>query len=140
LTVAGVSPGAMRSRADAWPSTSTRTATSPGAGPPLPFHLVMLDPLHKALLEAIERAWETGCPVAGPAAREQLASIAVRRWRSFGRRTRKRRPSDSDRIEDLAKGLRDALEADRSLVGPLMEDYRHLARVLAQMLRDLTDE
>jgi hypothetical protein len=52
----------------------------------------------------------------------------------------KRRPSDDDRIEDLAKGLRDSLEADRSLVGPLVEDYRHLARVLALVLRDLTNE
>jgi hypothetical protein len=34
------------------------------------------------------------------------------------------------RVEDLAKGLRDAFEADRQLVGPLMEDYRVLARTL----------
>jgi hypothetical protein len=34
------------------------------------------------------------------------------------------------RVEDLAKGLRDAFEAGRQLVGPLMEDYRFLARTL----------
>jgi hypothetical protein len=33
----------------------------------------------------------------------------------------------------LAKGLRDALEPDRRLVGPLMEDYRQLAFTLGQV-------
>jgi hypothetical protein len=64
----------------------------------------------------------------------------LRRWRSFGNRAGKRRPSDEARIEDLAKGLRDCLEPDRSLVGPLMEDYRYLARVLAPVLKNVTRE
>ena len=37
----------------------------------------------------------------------------------------------SARIEDLAKGLRDHFEENPQLVGPLMDDYRHLAGVLA---------
>jgi hypothetical protein len=100
----------------------------------------MVDPAIKAVLSAIDQAWEAGCPVAGPAAREQLASTALRRWHSFHRRARERSPSDNARIEDLAKGLRDALEADRSLVGPLMEDYRYLARMLAPVLKNVTHE
>lgn len=35
------------------------------------------------------------------------------------------------RIEDLAKGLCAAFESTPDLVGPLMVDYRHLARTLA---------
>jgi hypothetical protein len=101
---------------------------------------VTVDPALQALLAAVHRAWEEGCPVAGPQARELLASTALRRWRSFGRRSRERRLSDDARIEDLAKGLRDSLEPDRSLVGPLMEDYRYLARVLAPVLKDVMRE
>jgi hypothetical protein len=41
------------------------------------------------------------------------------------------------RVEDLAKGLRDTYEERRELVGPLIEDYRHLAAVLANELRPL---
>jgi hypothetical protein len=100
----------------------------------------MVDPALQALLAAVNRAWEEGCPVAGPKAQVQLASTALRRWRSFGRRAGKRLPSGDARIEDLAKGLRDSLEPDRSLVGPLMEDYRYLARVLAPILKDITRE
>lgn len=90
----------------------------------------------QALLKAIEGAWDAGCPVAGPVAREVLAASALRRWRSFDRRTRHRHASDDARVEDLAKGLRDKFESDRRLVGSLMEDYRHLARILAAVLRD----
>jgi hypothetical protein len=100
----------------------------------------MTDAALKSLLAAVDRAWEAGCPVAGPKGRDQLAKTALRRWRSFRRRARERRPSDDARIEDLAKGLRDAIEADRRLVGALMEDYRYLARVLASVLRTVTHE
>jgi hypothetical protein len=59
---------------------------------------------------------------------EAMARIALRRWRSLSRR-HKNRPGLSERevVEDPAKGLRDAYEPDRRLVGPLMEDYRHVA-------------
>lgn len=88
----------------------------------------------KPLIETLERAWESGCPIAGPRARERLARAALRRWRSAGRRIRERRPPDEARIEDLAKGLRDALEADPRRVGREMEEYRHVAGLLVPVL------
>jgi hypothetical protein len=78
--------------------------------------------------------WESGCPVASPDGRETMVRVAVRRWRSSGRRGGAKPQSRDERIEDLAKGLRDAFEADRRLVGPLMKDYRHLARSFADVL------
>jgi hypothetical protein len=78
--------------------------------------------------------WESGCPVASPEDRETMVRIAVRRWRSSERRGGAKRQSRDERIEDLAKGLRDAFETDRRVVGPLMDDYRHLARAFAEIL------
>jgi chemotaxis regulatin CheY-phosphate phosphatase CheZ len=89
--------------------------------------------IHKRVVEAVELAWEQGCPVAQRA--EETASIAVRRWRSSVRRK-----IDNDDLEarvlDLAKGLIAAFEKDPSLVGPLKEDYLYLSRKLADVLRD----
>ncbi len=89
---------------------------------------------HLAL--ALERLWDDGCPVAGHDAGswQDTAQVALRRWRSFDRRSKRKPPTCEERIEDLAKGLRDAAERDRRLVGPLMEDYRHVARTLAGVL------
>ena len=64
--------------------------------------------------------WESGCPVAAPEHRETTVRIAMRRWRSFEHRADAKPQSRVDRIEDLAKGLRDAFEPDRRIVGPLM--------------------
>jgi hypothetical protein len=88
----------------------------------------------EAVLETIDRAWEAGSPIARCNDRQVLATTALRRWRSFDRRTRIKRPTLDDRVEDLAKGLRDACEPDPHLTGPLMEDYRHLARAIAAAL------
>ena len=63
-----------------------------------------------------------GCPVAGSgdADRQEIAEVAVRRWRSFTRRSaRPGRASRAERTEDLAKGLRDRFEADSALTGPV---------------------
>ena len=87
------------------------------------------------LLRAVEQAWRDGNPIAGSA--PTLAAAARRRWASQGRRLRSS-ASRVERIEDLAKGLRDRLEGDRHLVGPLMEDYRSLARRLADVLDPAT--
>lgn len=84
------------------------------------------------LVVASDQLWADGCPVAQEGRR--TAEVALRRWRSFGRRSKRRRPTFDNRVEDLAKGLRDSLEPDRTLVGPLMEDYRHLAQVFAEVL------
>ena len=97
--------------------------------------------LNDRLLAALEEARSAGSPVVGAEAadRQQMARSAVTRWNSFARRNRKR---DGDlferRVEDLAKGLRSELDARPSLVGPLMGDYRWLARRLAEVLTETT--
>jgi len=68
--------------------------------------------------------------------RAKLAALALRRWRGFGRRSKVTHPTDEDRIEDLAKGLRDACEATPGLAGPLIEDYRYLAGVIAAVMTE----
>jgi hypothetical protein len=78
--------------------------------------------------------WASGCPVASPVGHDTMVRIAVRRWRSFERRAGAKKHSPGERVEDLAKGLRDALETDPRVVGPLMEDYRHVARAFATVL------
>ncbi|SFH47155.1 hypothetical protein SAMN05421678_118142 [Actinopolymorpha cephalotaxi] len=88
--------------------------------------------------EAVENAaraallglWRDGSPVVRPKAIEKTIALGWRRWRTFGRRHAKRSGDFEAQVEDLAKGLRDAFEADRQLVGPLMEHYRFLARTL----------
>jgi hypothetical protein len=90
-----------------------------------------LDRKLKAVAEAL---WEEGCPVAGPQGRAMLVRTAIRRWRSFSRRSLLPAPSPEERVEDLARGLRDHLERDPALAGPLLEDYRYLARKMAQVL------
>jgi hypothetical protein len=67
------------------------------------------------------------------AAFEETADIAIRRWDSFERRHRKRL-GHPGRVEDLAKGLRDRFERNPKLTGSLMEDYRHLASRIADVL------
>ena len=93
-------------------------------------------PLVQHLALVLERLWDDGCPVAGHDAgsRQDMARVALRRWRSFDRRSKRKSSTREERIEDLAKGLRDAVERDPRLVGPLMEDYRHVARTLAGVL------
>ena len=91
----------------------------------------------RELRAVMAQLWEDGCPVATPhppLGHENTAKLAVRRWRSFQRRVHGKSWKREERVEDLAKGLRDAYEADRHLVGPLMEDYRHLAHRLADVL------
>jgi len=77
---------------------------------------------------AVELAWRQGSPVAGrsPTARAEVAAVAVHRWRSAHRRVSPNAEL-TDRIEDLAKGLRDGLEQNPAVSGPLIEDYRWLA-------------
>jgi len=95
-------------------------------------HLVI-----RTLCAALAECWAAGSPVAGrdEADRYAPAQRALRRWRSFPRRHPAASEDLARRIDDLAKGLRDAREADRRLVGPLMVDYRHVAATLAVVLR-----
>lgn len=92
---------------------------------------------HPEVVAAVEGAWEAGCPVAGQDHDQwaERAKLAVRRWRSASRRHR-RHLTPEIQVEDLAKGLRDAFEADPTLAGPLMEEYRFLAARIAVVLTD----
>jgi hypothetical protein len=82
--------------------------------------------------DAVYQLHRSGSPVVRPETADADIEVAWRRWQSFKRRNPKASGSPEQRVEDLAKGLRDAFEPDRQLVGPLMEDYRHLASVLGQ--------
>jgi hypothetical protein len=73
----------------------------------------------------------SGSPIVREENVDEVIAIAARRWRSFDRRNAKRSGDLDARTEDLAKGLRDHFEVQTHLVGPLMEDYRFLAGVLA---------
>jgi hypothetical protein len=95
--------------------------------------------LHDTLMVALEEARTAGSPVAGQqnSDRERIVENALRRWNTFPRRNRKTVGDPFERrIEDLAKGLRDQVERQPSLTGPLMRDYRWLARKLAEILTD----
>jgi hypothetical protein len=83
-----------------------------------------------AVRAALESA---GGPAGRPETIDRATDVSLRRWESFHRRHR-RRASRDDRIEDLAKGLRDAFEPDRHLVGPMMTEYRASARAVASVL------
>jgi hypothetical protein len=76
------------------------------------------------VVSAIRAAWDEGCPVASDP--ERTATVALRRIASIRRRLRGA-PGRDQRIEDLAEGLRDRLEENPQLTGPLMEDDRDLA-------------
>lgn len=81
------------------------------------------------VVAAIQAAWDDGCPVASDP--EGTATVAMHRISSAGRRLRGA-PDREQRIEDLAKGLRDRFEKDPKLTGPLMADYRYLATKIVE--------
>ncbi|BCJ69270.1 hypothetical protein [Polymorphospora rubra] len=94
---------------------------------------------HARVLAAFERLHAAGCPLPTADQRERIAKVAFRRWRTFDRRSRIRRPSPADRIRDLARGLVNALEADPRLVGPLIRDYECLAEAFAAAIDPTAD-
>jgi len=96
-----------------------------------PWHPPVMDEdLRRAARATLLGLCRDGSPVVRPDNVEDTITFGWRRWCSFDRRA-KRSGDFEARVEDLAKGLRDRLEANRQLVGPLMEDYRLLARALA---------
>jgi hypothetical protein len=61
-----------------------------------------------------------------------LADVAIRRWRSFDRRTKPNKRSDELRVQDLAKGLRQGSPIDLLYVEP--GQYERLARRFGALL------
>lgn len=70
---------------------------------------------------------------------QAMAEVAVRRWRSFDSRTKVKRPSFEDRVDDLARGLLKRFEDQPELAGPLIEDYRYVASLIAGQWRPNTE-
>ncbi len=95
------------------------------------------------LTTRLAEIWAEGSCVASPGpsggGQEKLARAALRRWQSFDRRNKIRRPTLEHRIEDLAKGLRDIHYSDRHMVGQLMGEYRDVAERLADVLQEPSD-
>lgn len=69
----------------------------------------------------------------------EMAPIAVRRWFSFSRRRKTKRPTNDDRVLDLAKGLQARFEPDALYTH--FGEWMHLATVVAAILpNDLSPE
>ena len=85
------------------------------------------------LIKCISRLKEEGSPIVSGYSQEHIAKLALRRWNSFERRNKSKRASIEQKIEDLAKGLRNSLEEEPALAGPLVEDYRYLAAQISKI-------
>jgi hypothetical protein len=88
------------------------------------------DATRTTAMTALKKLWSDGCPLADPGSRATVLDVGWRRWRSFDRRNKRRKPDRDDRIEDMAKGLCSAMVSDQKLVGPLMQHSRCLAVAL----------
>ena len=90
--------------------------------------------LLERLATEADGAVEEGVILGLPAAAQEIAAIAVRRWRSFERRHRARGATFERRVDDLAKGLRqrypDPLN-DEAWMMDLRDLATRLGRVLA---------
>lgn len=62
----------------------------------------------------------------------EMAPIAYRRWVSFSRRHKSKRPTVDDRVLDLSKGLQAHFEPDIPYTSE--SAWLHLAKVLAGVL------
>ena len=92
--------------------------------------------VEKALAAAVDAESAVGMRWGWPVS--QMAQIAFRRWSSFERRHRTRKPTDEQRIKDLAKGLQAHFEPDVPYTP--MSEWLHLARLLAGVLRSVDTE
>jgi hypothetical protein len=92
---------------------------------------VRTEPDVQAVVVAIRALWQEGCPVASRA--EEMAAVALRRWRSSSRRGIKAEDGPG-RVRDLAKGLAARFEQGPSQLGALMRDYECVAERVAQVL------
>jgi hypothetical protein len=92
----------------------------------------MDDPILKQVIQAIETAKDDGCPIGYET--EAVAKIALRRYRSQGRRRVKdNRPA---KMQDLSKGIIEHFD-DRRLVGPGKTDYLYIAGAIIDVLESL---
>jgi len=62
----------------------------------------------------------------------EIAEVALRRWRSFGRRSKSTSPNRDQKINDLRKGLQAHSEPDIPYTPD--SDWRRLAGVLLDVL------
>lgn len=96
--------------------------------------------LRDAARAALTELLHDGSPVVRLETIDEIVDVGWRRWTSFERRKRFRRVDPDVRVVDLAKGLRDAFEQEPRLAGPLMDDYRFLARTLCDAFAVGPDE
>lgn len=93
--------------------------------------------LEKSVAAKLLWASEDGSPVAPRTASRaaEMASLARRRWNSYGRRNKNIPDTTENRINDLARGLAEKCERGGwPMVGPLISDYRWLAEQIAPLL------
>jgi hypothetical protein len=90
-----------------------------------------MEDLVARLAKELEALCESGSPVVGstPERRQRVASLAVRRIKSFSRR-RVAALNSEQQVRDLAEALVAQLEMQPELVGPLILDYEHVAAAL----------
>jgi hypothetical protein len=86
------------------------------------------------VVSALSRLFAQGCPLPVPTQQEAMAEVGMRRWASYPRRHRGRSGARDERVDDLVKGLVEAFEADRRLVGPLVKDYECVAEAIAAVV------
>lgn len=65
----------------------------------------------------------------------EIAPIAYRRLNSFGRRNQSKHPTQTERVNDLAKGLQAHFEPEVPYTHP--NDWRHLALNLVESYESL---
>ena len=87
------------------------------------------DEIERVVAAAIDTESKIGIPW-GPGS--ELAPIIVRRWNSFSRRHKTKRPTNDNRILDLAKGLQSHFEPDVPYTH--FNEWMHLATVVAAVL------
>jgi hypothetical protein len=85
--------------------------------------------IEKELIEAIDFD-RSRCPW-WPS--EEMARIAVRRWNSFYRRNKIKRPTTDQKALDLAKGLQAHFDKEKH---DCTFDFVFLARILAKILAE----
>lgn len=86
------------------------------------------------VVSALSRLFAAGCGLPLQTQREAMADVGMRRLASYPRRHRGRSGTRDERVGDLVKGLVEAFEADRRLVGPLVKDYECVAEAISAVV------